>query len=141
MNNTTKDIKNGNISIGSCIQSGNTVTAEILANCCYNWIAFDLGHTETGFESFANILRAISKYDVLPMARVSENDTITIRRVLDCGAKGVIVPLINNRDDAVKAVKSTKYPPEGIRGFAFIRVMNGEKILTNMQRKLMMRLS
>jgi 2-keto-3-deoxy-L-rhamnonate aldolase RhmA len=116
-----KDIITGNICIGTWIQTGSTVVSEILANVGYQWVAVDLEHTETCMESFTNILRAISKYDVFPMVRVCGNSTISIRKCLDSGAKGIIVPLINNRDDAIKAVKACKYPPEGVRGFAFVR--------------------
>ena len=59
-----------------------------------------------------------------PLARVKENDTITIRRILDAGAEGVIVPLVNSPKEAEKAVRAAKYPPEGVRGFAFGRMNN-----------------
>lgn len=115
----SKRIISKNISMGSWIQTGNTIVSEIMANSGFDWIAVDLEHTEIGLESFANIVRTITRYNVVPMARVSENNTIAIRRVLDCGAMGVIVPLINNKDDAKRAVSAAKYPPAGVRGFAF----------------------
>lgn len=116
-----KDIITGNICLGTWIQTGSPVVSEILANVGYKWIAVDLEHTETCLESFTNILRAISKYDVFPMVRVCANSVISIRKCLDSGAKGVIVPLVNNKEDAKNAVQATKYPPLGVRGFAFVR--------------------
>jgi len=55
-------------------------------------------------------------------ARVRENDTLAIRQVLDMGAECVIVPLVNSREDAVRAVQAAKYPPEGVRGFGYARM-------------------
>ena len=60
-----------------------------------------------------------SRQGAKPYARVAENSVMAIRKALDCGALGIIVPLVNNAQDAKKAVSAAKYPPEGIRGFAF----------------------
>jgi len=108
-----------NVSKGSWIQTGSTIASEIMASAGFDWIVVDLEHTETSMERFANIVRTVMKFGVIPMARVSENNTIVIRKVLDCGAMGVIVPLVNNKEDARRAVLAAKYPPVGIRGFAF----------------------
>lgn len=107
--------------IGSWIQTGNAVAAEILAGCGFDWIAVDMEHTETDYQELTNIFRAISFSDTLPLVRVSQNDTIEIRRVLDCGAAGVIVPLVENAGQAQRAVAAAKYPPNGVRGFAYCR--------------------
>ena len=58
------------------------------------------------------------------MIRVRENDTLVIRQALDMGAMGVIVPLVNNAQEARRAVAAAKYPPQGIRGFCFSRMNN-----------------
>ncbi len=52
----------------------------------------------------------------MPFSRITANDEIVIKRVLDAGAMGVIVPMVCSAADAERAVKSCKYPPEGIRG-------------------------
>jgi 2-keto-3-deoxy-L-rhamnonate aldolase RhmA len=114
----TKKIKT-NISCGTWVQSGSSTISEIMAHAGFDWICVDLEHADIDWNTFANIVRAVKRQGVMPMARVSENETLAIRRPLDCGAMGVIIPMINNSEEAEKAVKSAKYPPDGIRGFAF----------------------
>ena len=106
---------------GSWIQTGSPAAAEILANAGFRWLAVDMEHTETTLKDFTNIARAVEKYGVFPMVRVSENNTVEIRKYLDCGAKGIIVPMVNSAKEAKRAVAACKYPPEGVRGFAFVR--------------------
>lgn len=116
-----KKLLSEKVCLGSWIQTANEVCAEIIASKGFDWIAVDMEHTETDIHDFTKIMRAVSKYDVYPMARVQSNETMAIRRCLDCGAKGVIIPLVNNAEDARRAVAAAKYPPMGIRGFAFVR--------------------
>lgn len=107
------------ISIGSWLQSGSSVMAEIMAKAGFDWIAADLEHSAMGWEAFSAFVRAVRRLGVRPYARVARNDLMEIRKALDCGAAGIIVPLINNAQEAAMAVRAAKYPPQGIRGFAF----------------------
>lgn len=116
-----QELLNGLPLYGSWIQTGSPAAAEVLANAGFRWLAVDMEHTETSLKDFANIARAIAKYGTFPMVRTSENNTVEIRKYLDCGAKGVIVPMVNSAEEAKKAVSACKYPPEGVRGFAFVR--------------------
>ena len=59
---------------------------------------------------------------VVPFARVRENDTLAIRQMLDMGAMGVIVPMVNSKEEAARAVAAAKYPPMGVRGFCWGRM-------------------
>jgi 2-keto-3-deoxy-L-rhamnonate aldolase RhmA len=117
-----------NISCGSWIQSGCQTISEIMALAGFDWICVDLEHTDTDWNTFTNIIKSVKSHDVIPFARVSENDTLAIRKPLDLGAMGVIVPLINNAEEAKRAVAAAKYPPEGIRGFAFCQANEWGKI-------------
>lgn len=122
MNKLKKALKENALTIGTWIQSGSPVMAEILAEAGYDWVALDCEHSSIGIETFAKAARGIyGRNETVTLARVRENDTLAIRQVLDMGAMGVIVPLINNAEDAKKAVKAAKYPPIGIRGFGFCR--------------------
>lgn len=116
-------LKKGLPVTGSWIQTGNTVAAEILAGEGFDFMVVDMEHTDSNEKEFCDIARAVKAASAScePMARLRENDTLAIRRVLDCGAKGVIIPLVNNAESAKKAVAAAKYPPEGVRGFAFVR--------------------
>lgn len=109
---------------GSWIQIGHPAVAEVLSEAGFEWIAVDLEHTDIGMETFCGVARGMHGRGTIPMARVRENNTLAIRQVLDAGAQGVIVPLVNSAAEAEKAVKAAKYPPQGIRGFAFCRANN-----------------
>lgn len=109
------------VTLGTWIQLGHPGIAEIFANAGFDWVAADCEHTDIGVEVFSGLARAMYGRGPVPLVRVRENDTLAIRQVLDAGAQGVIVPLVNSAEDARKAVAAAKFPPEGIRGFAFFR--------------------
>ncbi|HHT90710.1 MAG: HpcH/HpaI aldolase family protein [Limnochordia bacterium] len=109
------------LTIGSWIQIGHPAVAETLATLGFEWLVVDLEHADIGIKGFADVIRGLHGRGPLPLARVRENDTLAIRQVLDAGAKGVIVPLVNSAEEAARAVEAAKYPPEGVRGFAFCR--------------------
>lgn len=108
-----------NISYGSWIQSANPVIGEIMAYSGFDWVCVDLEHSDVDWNTFSNIVRAIKMHNTIPFARVSKNEHMAIRKPLDFGAMGVIVPMINSAKEAKEAVMAAKYPAEGIRGFAF----------------------
>ncbi len=98
--------------------------SEILAKAGYEWIVADCEHSDIDVELFANLARGMYGRGAIPLARVRENDTLAIRQMLDIGAQGVVVPLVNNAQDAQKAVSAAKYPPLGVRGFCISRMDN-----------------
>jgi 2-keto-3-deoxy-L-rhamnonate aldolase RhmA len=108
-----------NISCGTWVQTGSPAVSEILAYAGFDWICADLEHSDIDWNTFTNIVRAVKRHGAVPMARVSENEALAIRKALDCGAMGIIVPMVKDAVDAKKAVMAAKYPPDGIRGFAF----------------------
>ncbi|MBN8218456.1 MAG: 2,4-dihydroxyhept-2-ene-1,7-dioic acid aldolase [Spirochaetes bacterium] len=112
------------MTLGAWIQVGHPASAEILSRAGYPWIAVDLEHTDITLETAANCFRAMEAGGSIPFARVRENDTLAIRLALDIGARGVLVPLVHDAAGAQKAVRAAKYPPKGVRGFAYGR-MNG----------------
>lgn len=124
MNLCKKLLNEGRTAIGSWWQVGHPANAEILAKAGFSWIAADCEHGEIENGEICNFCRAVSQYNCMPLVRVKENDNLEIRRALDLGAMGVIVPLVNSAEDAKKAVAAAKYPPVGIRGFAFHRGNN-----------------
>lgn len=109
---------------GTWIQIGHPAIAEILANAGFEWIAVDCEHTDIDVKGFSEIARGMYARGAVPMVRVRENDTLAIRQVLDLGAQGIIVPLVNSAEEAKKAVQAAKYPPQGVRGFCFSRMNN-----------------
>ncbi|MFO7612287.1 MAG: aldolase/citrate lyase family protein [Clostridia bacterium] len=114
-------IKSGRRLIGTWIQIPHPDIAGILADKGFDWICADMEHTEFEVRDFSRMAEAVSGRGGSPVARVADNEKMAIRRVLDAGAEGVIVPLVNNKEEAERAVSFAKYPPEGIRGYSFCR--------------------
>ncbi|WHH61490.1 aldolase/citrate lyase family protein [Petroclostridium sp. X23] len=112
------------VTLGTWIQIGSSVVAEIFSNAGFNWVAADCEHSDIDIEVFSNLVRGMYGRGSVPMARVRENNTLAIRQVLDAGAQGVIVPLVNTAEEARKAVLASKFPPIGVRGFSFFRANN-----------------
>lgn len=106
--------------VGTWLQTGNPTVAEIMAECGWAFIAADMEHTEIDENGFVNFARAVNG-KTSPFARVESDDALAIRKVLDLGAEGVIVPMINTKEQAKRVVEAAKYAPQGKRGFAFIR--------------------
>lgn len=104
------------VALGTWVTIGNPDVAEILANLDFDWLVFDTEHSPLSIETVEAMIQATSGTDVVPFIRVAWNDVVLIKRALDIGAYGVVVPWVNNRDDAAKAVKATQYPPKGVRG-------------------------
>jgi 2-keto-3-deoxy-L-rhamnonate aldolase RhmA len=107
--------------IGTWLQIGHPSAAEVLASLGFDWIAVDCEHTDIGLESLAAVLRAMHGRGPVPLVRVRENAVMAIRQPLDLGARGVIVPLVSTPDEARRAAAAARFPPEGVRGFAFCR--------------------
>jgi 2-keto-3-deoxy-L-rhamnonate aldolase RhmA len=106
---------------GAWMQMAHPAPAEIFGRLGYDWICVDLEHGATDLEAMTNIFRTIDAYDATPVARLPYADTIWIKRTLDAGARGIIVPMVNSADIARHAIREAKYPPAGERGFGYSR--------------------
>lgn len=109
------------VTLGTWLQINSATAAEVLSNSGYDWIAIDIEHTDIDVLSLTQLLRGMYGRGVAPIARVSRNDVLEIRRALDVGSAGVLVPFVNTAEEARRAVAATKYPPLGVRGFSFSR--------------------
>ena len=114
-------LKNRQLTIGSWITLGDPAIAEIMSMSGFDWLAVDMEHSGLSFEQAQGIIRIIDLCDIPPLVRVMENNPDTIKRFMDAGAHGVIVPLVNSKSDAEKAVNAVKYPPLGTRGVGLSR--------------------
>ncbi len=114
-------LKKRELTIGSWITIGHTVVAEIMARAGYDWLTVDMEHSAIALDIAQELIRVIELCGVAPLVRVGENDPNLIKRVMDAGAHGVIVPMVNSKDDAEKAVASVQYPPKGFRGVGLSR--------------------
>jgi 4-hydroxy-2-oxoheptanedioate aldolase len=107
----------GEPTIGAWLSLGNAHTAELIAHAGFDWVCVDLQHGLIDYGDLLRMLPAISTSEVTPLVRVSANNPAEIMKVLDAGAMGVIVPLVNSRAEAMAAVSACRYPPDGTRSF------------------------
>jgi len=114
-------IKGGKLTLGSWITIGNSAVAEILAKAGFDWLAIDMEHTAINVDQCADLIRVIDLCGVVPFVRVGANDSLLIKQAMDAGAHGVIVPMVNSKEEAERAVESVKYPPVGKRGVGLAR--------------------
>ena len=114
-------LRRGEPSIGTWIATGNPLVAEILAHAGFDWLTVDMEHNAIDMENLLGCFHAIGTTDTIPFVRVPWNDPQMLKRVLDIGAYGVVVPNIKGPEEAERAVQACRYPPEGSRGVGGIR--------------------
>lgn len=100
------------------LQTGSPITSEILAKAGFDVLMVDMEHGPGDIMTLIGQLHAMSKFDAVPFVRAPWNDFIAIKRILDAGVSGVLVPYVNTKEEAERAVQACKYPLEGIRGIA-----------------------
>jgi 4-hydroxy-2-oxoheptanedioate aldolase len=115
--------REGKATIGAWLSLPNSYSAEIMAHQGFDWLCVDMQHGMIDYTDAVQMFTAISTTDTIPFVRVPWNDSAIIMKVLDAGAYGVVVPLINTRADAEAAVAACRYPPEGIRSNGANRAM------------------
>lgn len=114
-------LQNNQLTIGSWITLGSTNIAEIMGKAGFEWLTVDMEHSVITIDVAQKLIQVIDSCDVVPLVRVGENNPNLIKRVMDAGAYGVIVPMVNTREQAEAAVKAVKYPPLGTRGVGLAR--------------------
>lgn len=107
--------RSGGQTIGGWLSSDSTLTAEVMGHLGFDWVCIDLQHGASESSDVVPMLQALSNTETVPFVRVRWNEPSLIMRVLDAGAMGVIVPLVNNREEAERAVWAMRYPPVGGR--------------------------
>ena len=110
-----------NISIGSWITLNHFSIVEIMADAGFDWLCVDMEHSVIDYFEAQQLIATIQSKGIKAYVRVGENNTRIIKRVLDAGADGIIVPMVNTKEEAVKAINAVKYPPIGNRGVGLAR--------------------
>lgn len=116
-----KKLENNELTIGSWITLGHPSIGEIMADAGFDWLVVDMEHSVIGLRETQLLVSAIESKGVVPLVRVGENSANLIKRVMDTGAHGVIVPMVNSKAEAAAAVRAVKYPPSGTRGVGLAR--------------------
>jgi 2-keto-3-deoxy-L-rhamnonate aldolase RhmA len=97
------------------------------ANAGFDFVYVDMEHGRFGLESAAALIQTIRLTDIIPLVRVPDNQYHLVARILDAGAQGVMIPRVETREQAQRAVQAVRYPPLGQRGLAVARGHNDYK--------------
>jgi len=109
------------LTIGSWLTIASLQTAEIMLGGGYDWLVIDMEHTAIGTEMMAQMIQVVTLGRSPVLVRVGANDPLLIKRAMDAGATGVIVPMVNSAEDAHRAAEALYYPPRGKRGVGLAR--------------------
>lgn len=104
--------------LGTWVMSASPIVAEAIGLAGFDWAVIDMEHSPLDLGDVVHVLQAVSGTRMVPVLRVPWNDAVTFKRVLDAGAQTLLVPFVQNADEARAAVAATRYPPTGVRGMA-----------------------
>lgn len=111
-----KMLRNREVALGTWITIGHPDVVEAISTLPIDWLVFDMEHAPLDISTLEILLMGVRNPDIASIVRVPWNDMVTIKRVLDVGATGILVPWVNTRADAENVVRFTRYPPAGMRG-------------------------
>lgn len=114
-NEVRTKLQRGEPSIGTWLTLASTTAAGLMARSGFDWLTVELEHTPVTFETAASCFAIIAACGKAPLARVPWNTAENIKRVLDTGAYGIVVPMVNTRAEAEAAVAAARYAPLGRR--------------------------
>lgn len=117
-NRFKRGLKEGRQQIGLWNSIPGSLVAELLATCGYDWVVIDTEHAVTDIPDTLAMMQAMAPYRTHAVVRPASNDTVMIKRLLDLGAQTLIIPYVQNADEARAAVAAIRYAPRGVRGMA-----------------------
>ena len=118
MKNTLKErLTAGESVTGAFVEMAHPDITEILSRLGFDWLLLDTEHGSLEPETLKQLMQAMNGSGCVPIVRPPWNDPVHIKRILDVGSYGVLVPWVSNKAAAEAAVRACRYPPEGIRGY------------------------
>jgi len=118
INTFKRALKAGKAQIGLWCTLSSHYAIELVAGSGFDWLLLDTEHSPNDLESVLTQLQAAAPYPAHPVVRVPWNDMVTIKRFLDIGSQTILIPYVQNAEEAKAAVAHTRYPPAGVRGVA-----------------------
>jgi 4-hydroxy-2-oxoheptanedioate aldolase len=115
VNHVKQRLRQGEPSIGTWFSLPSPEAAEQVSQLPFDWIVIDSEHNAVDIRTLAQMFMAMSNTGIAPMVRIPWNAPENFKRVLDAGAWGIVVPMVNSREEAEQAVQATRYYPEGNR--------------------------
>jgi 4-hydroxy-2-oxoheptanedioate aldolase len=111
-------LKSGRLQIGLWHSLASPLVAEILSDSGFDWILLDTEHSPNELPMVLSELHAMSGGSAHAIVRPAWNDSVIIKRLLDVGVQSLLIPYVETEEEAQRAVQSTRYPPQGFRGYA-----------------------
>ena len=118
LNAFKRALREGRPQIGLWSHLCSHISTEILGRCGFDWMVLDMEHSPNELGDILHQLQALKDSPTMPVIRPPWNDMVTFKRLLDIGVQTLIVPYVQTEQEARNAVAYTRYPPEGVRGFA-----------------------
>ena len=117
-NNFKHAIRAGRPQIGLWVSLANAYSAELVAGSGFDWLVLDGEHSPNSPTTVISQLQAVAAYPVSAIVRPAWNDKVLIKRYLDIGAQSLLIPYVQNANEAAEAVAAIRYPTRGVRGVA-----------------------
>src|SRR2546427_332453 len=114
-NPVKRALKAGQPSVGTWLSLGSITAARFMAHTGFAWLTVDIEHSLVDWETATHMFASIADAGCIALARVPSGRHDHIKRALDNGAHGIVVPMVNSREEALAAVAAAKYPPVGNR--------------------------
>jgi 2-dehydro-3-deoxyglucarate aldolase/4-hydroxy-2-oxoheptanedioate aldolase len=118
VNEVKQRLKNKEKLSAAWLQLASNVSAEIMANAGFDVLIIDVEHSPVDYQTILSMCQAIKGTGTVPFARAPWNDLVAVKRISDCGVMGISIPYVNTKEEAENAVRSLKYPIQGLRGVA-----------------------
>lgn len=109
--------QDGGTALGAWISLREPLAVQMACSAGYDYVCVDMQHGLAEYGDVVALLQAAARTTVAPLVRVPWNEPGIIGRVLDVGALGVIIPMVNSAEEARQAVAACRYPPDGVRSF------------------------
>ena len=114
-NPVKEKLRNGEPTFGTWLSLGNFLGTRILSRMGWDWLTLDIEHGAFDWSQAEQVFAAVADAGCVPLARVPEGSHHYIKRVLDAGAWGIVVPMVDTVEQAKAAIAAAKFPPEGTR--------------------------
>ncbi|GKX63028.1 5-keto-4-deoxy-D-glucarate aldolase [Pragia fontium] len=124
-NQFRQDLRDGKRLIGCWAALASPITTEVLGYAGFDWLLLDGEHAPNDINTFIPQLMALKGSESAAVVRPQSNDPVTIKRLLDIGFYNLLIPFVESEEEALQAVASTRYPPQGIRGVSVSHRSNG----------------
>jgi len=116
VNQLKRNLRAGQVQCGCWVSLASHASAEICASAGFDWILIDMEHAPNELPQVHHQLHAAAAYPTSVLVRAPWNDTVLIKRLLDIGVQSLLLPYVQNAEEAQRAVAAVRYPPHGVRG-------------------------